>query len=261
MSRAQEFSRLTARQELFATTFAVGRNLKEAYCAAYDHAGLSEKVIDKRAREVLATPAVADRIRDLIDEAVAPTVFTLQEALARFLAIACADPNELISLKIGCCRFCHGDEHRYQWREREYLDAMDKWEADARYAKEKSKPEPPMPDVGGGFGFDASMDPHAACPECHGEGSPRVVAKDTENLSPAGRLLYGGVKQTNNGPQIIIADRAKALEVAAKLAGFFTEKVQVDANLRAQVQAVTTTTTDPNEAARLYQQMITGIAS
>lgn len=248
---------LTARQETFARTFALTRSVADSYRAAYECEGLSPKTIDKRGREVLNAPAVQARIQALVDEAAGDVGFTVAEALRRFLAIAAADPNELVSLKVGCCRYCHGEGHRYQWKVHEYANEVERVERFNQTRGPKQQEEP-FPAPGGGLDFDESAPPHPDCPNCHGEGQPRIVAKDTEHLSPMGRLLYGGVKHTNNGPQIIIADRMKALEMATRIIGGFNDNVKVSGELKAMVAAVRLETTDPNEAAKAYQDMIAG---
>lgn len=248
---------LTARQETFARHYAMTRSLSESYREAYNCEGCLPKTIDSRARETLDAPGVRERVKEFLDLAAQDVSFTVAQALQRFLDIATADPNELISLKVGCCRYCHGDGHGYQWREREYLDELDRVEQFNRHRGPK-QPEQALPDIAGGFGFDASKEPVQGCPECHGEGVGRIVPKDTEALSPQGRLLYGGVKHTNNGPQIIIADRMKALENATRIIGAFSDNVKVSGDLKAMVASVRLETTDPNEAAKAYMDMIAG---
>lgn len=241
---------LTARQEAFAVAFAKSRSISKAYREAYEvDPAWDARKIDKNARAVLNTPAVRERIEDLINAAAADAVFTVSDAIGRFLAIASADPNELVSLRVGACRYCHGDAHRYHWREREYLEALDRAERDST----------PIPDIGGGFDYDATAVPHPECPECHGEGIGRVVASDTTALTQAGRLLFGGVKHTNNGPQIIIADRMKALEAACRLAGFFKDNVNVTGELKRMDAVISMEAKDPQHAAKLYMEMVAGI--
>lgn len=240
----------TARQEAFAQNYAQFRSVSRAYRHAYDKHDADHRTADRDGRRVLSAPVVRERIDDLINEATSSVVFTIGEALARWLAIASADPNELVSLKVGACRYCHGEAHGYHWRMREYLTQCDQAEAACKA----------LPDVGGGFDYDATREPHPDCPECHGEGIHRVVVKDTEDLSPAGRLLYGGVKMTNNGPQILIADQMKALENACRIIGAFKDDAgaKINVDMRKMVQTINLEATDPQAAARAYLEMIQG---
>lgn len=245
---------LTERQEAFCAEYAKTRSPGRAYRAAYDHPDdLTAEDANKRGRAVMKSSNVMERIEDLIDAAAAQTVFTVGEALSRWLMIATADPNELISLKVGACRYCHGEGHGYHCREREYVEALDKAEAMQRAGKTAD-----LPDIAGGFGYDQTAVPHAECPECHGEGTWRCVPRDTEDLSPAGKALFAGVKMTNNGPQILMADRMKALENACRIIGVFKDDAGLRGDLAKMVGVMALETTDPNEAAKRYVELVGG---
>jgi len=237
---------LTARQMRFAQHYVLTQHAADAYRAAYDCEGWPPKKVGVEANNVLRSPSVRLYIRELQDQLVLDGSFTAQKALSYFVQIAMADPNEVVSLRIGACRYCHGVEHRRQWREHEYLAALTAWEA--------SPGSGAMPDPAGGLDYDETAPPHPDCPVCHGEGEPRTVLKDTTQLSPEGMLLYGGVKQTANGLQIILADRMKAMELACRLIGAFNDNVTVKAELKAMATVITAAT--PEEAARVYMDMV-----
>lgn len=247
---------LTAKQEKFCQHYAAHRDGGKAYRHAFDVAVTTlETTCHSEACRLLNIPAVTARIEFLVTASTnkLPAVFDLAEALRRWLEIADANPDELIGLRVGCCRHCWGDGFLYQWKEREYLEALDKAERAA-----VKDPSHPMPDVAGGFGFRKGRAPHPDCPECEGEGVERVVPRDTSKLSPSARRLYGGVKQTRSGVEIIIADRVKALENANRIIGAFTERVRLDGSIHTMAEVVTTEVTDPHEAARMYERMIRG---
>lgn len=250
---------LTARQEQFAQTFALTRSVADSYRAAYEAQGLSAKTVDKRGREVLNTPAVDKRIRELMNLAAGPSVEILAKAQSYLWDIVNADVNEVVALKIGCCRYCHGEGHRYQWREHEYLDALDKVEHFNR-TKGSKVAEEALPEIGGGFGYDETAPAHPDCPNCHGEGTARPVFRDTEGLSPAARAIYGGVQMTNNGLKVILADKMKAIEMLVRMHGGFNDNsnVKLSGDLKALVGVAKLDITDPNAAARAYQDMIAG---
>jgi len=116
-----------------------------------------------------------------------------------------------------------------------------------------------FPDIAGGFGFNATKPPHAACPQCHGEGVERFVPRDTDNLSDQALLLFGGVKvKPNGGYEIIIADRQKALENVGRIMGAFTDKVQHSGAIGALVAVDDLRKADPVAAAKAYREMIAG---
>lgn len=249
---------LTAQQEAFAQYYAVHRNGSDAYRHAYNvKPETTDKTIATEGSALLNTPEISRRVLELIMEATAqlPATRDLAGAAAAWWEIATASPDELIGLRVGACRHCWGDDHGFQWKQHEYLKAMDDWERLTR-----SDPTAPVPDIGGGFGYRKTAPPNADCPVCEGEGLERVVARDTSKLSPGAKRLYGGVKQTRNGVEVIIADRMKALENATRMLGGFTDKVRLDGSLTAMVNAVSLEGKDPAEAAKAYLEMVAHIA-
>lgn len=151
------------------------------------------------------------------------------DTVLRFLwAIVTADPNEVISHRVGACRHCHGIGHHYQWRTpRELEAALAAFEASTPAAR-ASRKDPAVwtrPDDRGGFGFAADADPDPDCPECDGLGLGRVVIRDTTLLSPQARLIYNGIRTTSGGQvQVLLADRQKALVHVARILGMFDVK-------------------------------------
>lgn len=181
------------------------------------------------------------------------SAFDVAKLMDVYMAIAMTDPNELISIRVGCCRHCHGVGFGYQWREREYLRALDDWE---RTRAPKGEDKPPAPDPAGGFGYLHSVEPNPDCPECGGEGVTRLVPRDTTTLSPGAKHLYRGAQQTKEGLKIIFADKDATLERIGRMLGAFDDKLRVDLN--AKIAALKLTTSDPREAADAYSRMIKG---
>lgn len=242
---------LTAKEEIFCQHYAKTREASGAYRAAYNvQPNTKAQSIATAAAKLLADPDLTRRIDEIIAEATktAPVTLTIAGALSRWMEMATADPDELIGTRVGCCRFCWGEAHGFQWREREYLDALGRAE----------KANEPLPDPAGGFGFYHAREPNPACPECCGEGVERIVARDTSKLSPSAKLLFGGVKKTNRGMEIIIADRVKCFENACRVIGAFDDKVRLNGALDLMAQSVTLQTSDPHEAERIYRDMIAG---
>lgn len=250
---------LTLRQENFATHYVAYRHPESAYRHSFDVGpDTLQASVRQMASEQMGNLAVASRIAELEAQRDLALSYDVADTQRLWLDIATADPNELISLKVGCCRYCRGFEHGFQWREREYVEAVTAIEWENRRVSKKLAQA--LPDFAGGFGFNATLAPIADCPECHGEGIERVVARDTTKLSPGGRLLYGGVKKTKNGLEIIIADRTKALENFTRMQGGFVDKSRIDVSVTLAAASVQLQTTDPVEASRVYQDMIRGIA-
>ena len=173
---------------------------------------------------------LVQRLQGAIDYAIAQrsirTNITADQVLQRWWDLATADPNELISYTVECCRHCHGIDFRYQWNEEEFRLAEEEW-TDARDEWEREHPGRPYPkkelDCRGGFGFDPRRDPNPDCPKCLGRGESRLDVKDTRRLSRRAKALYAGVKMTKEGLEVKMHDQAKALENVARHLGMFSQ--------------------------------------
>lgn len=127
--------------------------------------------------------------------------------------IMTADPRELVQVKVGCCRHCWGEGHRYQRTLAEYNHDREKF-------REGGKP-PEDWEEQGGIGYSPLREAHPACPECHGDGCPRVVLGDTRTLSPGTRALYAGAKETKYGIEVQMHDKGAAMEKLFKHLGLY----------------------------------------
>lgn len=245
--------KLTDRQEAFIQSIVRdGKTQSDAYRLHYKTDGWSVQSIHEAASRLVANDKVASRIKELTDRK-AKTAdiefdITVKKLLQTFFEIAFTDPNELISVRQGCCRYCWGDGNGYQWREREYLAALEKWTATDQKRS--------MPDIAGGYGYLHTRDPNPECQECGGEGLSRLVPQDTTKLSVGARHLYKGAQQTKEGLKILFADKDGALDKLARILGAYDDRLRVD--LRGQVAAIQLTTSDPVEAAREYEKMLAG---
>lgn len=238
----------------FVDHYARWRNATQAWTHAYDTNG----AYDTRAREgarLLKRPEIQAAITRRLKAATEATGHDVAWLFRRFLDIATADPRELIGLKVGCCRYCYGADHLYQWREREYLEAMDKVDWEARASPDRAA-SLKYPDPGGGFGFNATHPPFPDCPQCHGEGLERFVPRDSDQFSDQAVLLYGGVKVKKDGYEIIVADRQKALELAGRILGAFTDKVKISATVGHMHAIADLRAVDPQAAAQAYRAFI-----
>lgn len=162
--------------------------------------------------------------------------------LSTLRAIATADPRELSEWHIGCCRYCHGFEHRYQRTQAEWDRDMadhDRWAgqpppASKRRSRRQGErvSQTPAKAYGegydaqefnslGGVGYDERKPPHKDCPECFGRGHGRTVLRDTRLLGESAALLYDGVKQTRDGLELKQLSRMDAIDKIAKHIGFY----------------------------------------
>lgn len=236
---------LTEKQRNFVEFWLQYRNAAYAYEKAYNAARMAPSTIYVQAHRLLKSPKVAPiieaRLTALGEELTDETEFTVLRVLQQYIDLSQADPNEVAGVRTGACRHCWGEGHGYHWKEHEYAEAVTK----ADQAGE------PLPDPAGGFGYRFTADANPDCPVCEGLGAEYQAPVDTSKLSPGGRLLYAGVKPTNNGLEIKIRDRDKALENAAKIIGAFTERLDLTVKGGVKVENVT-----PENAAELYKEMI-----
>lgn len=244
--------KLTLKQEKFIDAYIETRDYHEAYSLAFDCSKMRPSSITTEGWRLLRNPTVAQEIArrlEVIGEAADEKMgFDAVQALQMFLDIARADPNELIGLRVGACRHCWGVMHEYQWRtESEWEEAVSKAE----------KAGQPLPEMTGGFDYDHTRAPNSDCPYCRGEGRSRVVPQDTRKLSPGGRLLYQGVKHTKEGPVVLLADKTKALENAAKIVGAFVERLDLSGSVSVAKPDLTGLTA--TDAAATYAAFVAGV--
>lgn len=252
---------LTAKMVAFSEHYYRYRNATQAYKHAFDAAGSSYETCRNEGSRLLADPRIQRALKERYKLGSAETGVDIAWLLNHFLTIAMADPRELIGLKVGCCRFCWGEGHGYQWREREYLEQLAQVETQIMQASRAGADTSAFayPDPAGGLDFNATLPPHPDCPQCHGEGVERFVPRDTDTLSDQALLLYGGVKvKPNGGYEIIIADRAKAAELAGRILGAFTDKVKISGVVGHMHAVADLRKIDPQEAAKAYRDFVAG---
>lgn len=201
---------------------------------AYVEAGYTAKntnVAAASASALLSSPKgrayLAKRSKAMLDRAEEE-----QDKLMRTLTFtAYADANELVSHRIGCCRYCWGTAYRYQYTAGEWEQALLKWEERRTKAIEAKRPDPGEMDAKGGTGFLKSREPNPDCPECCGEGDARIVFKDTEKLSPAALALYAGTERTKDGVKVNMHSQEKAREMLAKVRKLYEDNTKVNVEI------------------------------
>jgi phage terminase small subunit len=119
--------------------------------------------------------------------------------LRSWVQLASVEGNDFVELRIVACRYCHGEEHRYQRTQNEYRNDVEAH----RQKQRKDHPDHPerreLFDERGGDGYRFDLVPAPDCPECAGDGVPRPVFKDSRAYSPAARRAYQGVKVLPGG--------------------------------------------------------------
>lgn len=207
---AFDFKDFTLKQRAFAEEYVLSLNAREAALkAGYSNDG-------EYGSQILKIPHVKAYIDSIMDERAERLKGIQDLVVVKLWEIASVDANELVQYRRTCCRFCYGEDHRYQWTDVEF----------ERACKEASTRGYPQPEAPGGNGYDRSKDPNPECPECKGEGDGHVFAQDTRKLSDAARTAYAGAKVGRDGLEIKIHDRVRALEMLGKHFGLFKEKVE-----------------------------------
>lgn len=190
-------------------------------------------------------PEIIVRMAEIQQEAAKPLAAAREWLLRWWFYRMIYDPAEITRWAIGACRHCHGDGFGYQWREHEYFKAIE----EAELAKM------PLPDIGGGFGYNSTRPPVPDCPNCDGRGLGRTNIADTSQLSPQARAAFEGIKQTKDGIEIRMADKNRAAEQFAKLSGFDVVQIRhlTDVPDTAELAMLAT---DPIAASAAYKRLM-----
>lgn len=237
----KENQALTHAQDAFCH-YAVSLSWNEAYRRAYP--AQAGGVISGDVQRLKNDPRVSRRIAELRAEARKPIKLDAQWFVDFWMARATYNPDDLTRWTVMCCRHCHGDGFGYQWREHEYMMALEKAEQD----------KTPLPDIGGGFGFNTKLPPRDDCPACNGRGEGRTDFTDTMELSDAARLAFDGVEQTKDGIRIKMADRGEAAIQLAKITGFDVKQIRLTTDEVPDAERLAELARDPNAIAQAYKR-------
>lgn len=205
---------LTDKQQRFVDEYLVDLNATQAAIRA----GYSGNTASAIGHENLKKPEIQTALLNARKAQQERTNITADGALREIWNIATADARELVEVKVGCCRCCHGHGHKYQRTVGEMNRDREDW-------VEKGK-NPAEFDEAGGIGFNSLLQPNPECPHCGGDGAPRVVLKDSRTLSEKALALYAGAKQTKEGIEIKLNSKMDALEKLAKHLGLYEKDNQ-----------------------------------
>ena len=222
---------LSPRAQRFVDEYLIDLNATQAAIRA----GYSEKTARAIGCENLTKPDIQAAISQAQKERAERTAISADKALREAWNVATADARELVQVKVGCCRNCYGEGHKYQRTVGEMNRDREQW-------AEKGN-APSDFDVKGGIGFNPLLHPSPTCPECGGDGQSRVVLCDTRSLSPAAISLYAGAKQTKEGIEVKMHDKGAALEKVFKHLGLYEkDNEQKTDPLTALLQTITSGT-------------------
>ena len=146
--------------------------------------------------------------------------YTQDQMFNRLYTMLTADVSEIVEHRRENCRHCHGIDHKYQWKDEAEHERVCR-EITANAQGEKVE----LPPIDGGFGFDPHAMPNADCPNCGGEGYGRTHIHDTRFLSPGARMLYAGVKETQNGIEVKLNDQLAVARLMMQHMGMLDPKL------------------------------------
>lgn len=189
----------------------------------------SDAYVRSEALKTLKYPASQQYIEDRYAEMAKQAGYDAQATLSLLKSQANADPRELSEHVIGACRYCWGENNRYQRTQNEILIAREKFEKELNdwITEHPGKTYDKEFDIMGGIGFDPRKRPNPECCECWGYGKGRTIIKDTRDLSPEGLALYAGIKQTKDGIEVKTNSQDAARLNLIKHFGLITDRIEI----------------------------------
>lgn len=239
---------LTEKERLFVSHYLELLNASQAARLA----GYSERSAGQLGWQMLRKPHIAQAIDEAIAERIERVNIRHDDVIRRWWTLANADPNELASVIVGSCRYCHGEDNKYQW-----IDEAEFDRAQTAYfdLPDEQRGKRPAPTIAGGFGYKWRNAPNEHCMHCDGFGHSRTVIRDTTELSEPGQLLFAGVKETPHGIEIKMHDRMEAMTNVARHLGMFPSKVELSGPQGKPIETINTEMTAA-EAAAAYAATI-----
>lgn len=207
---------LKLKEKKFCRLYVYGNAASDAYSMAFGRGPeMSRGAASVRAVEMMKRPAIQAEIATIRERLAAKHDYTQDKLFADALALATLDKREFVEIRHGACRFCYGTDHKYHWKEREYLEALAKAEKDGE----------PLPDIAGGFGYRRLADPSPDCPECEGVGVVTERLADSRTYSPVAAMAFDGIKSTRDGIEIKTVDRTPYMTLVSKMLGVADKRV------------------------------------
>lgn len=201
-----DFYGISDQQAKFAQLIVDGKSRVDAYReAGYSGAGATAY---SNASRMLRNARVSRYVHHLRNERQKRYAAELDDVIGQLTAIINADPNEISQYRRVNCRYCWGNQHKYQWR-----DIAEQLAAERKAENDGVAP----PDTSGGIGFVDNTDPNPDCPRCNGEGIGEAFFADTRDVEGDARYLLHGVKLGKFGIEILTADKDSARKELARL--------------------------------------------
>lgn len=220
---APKESALNEKQAAFVREYLIDLNATQAAIRA----GYSEKTAQEQSSRLLSNAMVASHLEKAMAKRAERTEIKADRVITEAWSIMTADPREFMEYRIGCCRHCWGEGHRYQRTAAEFEAAENAYAAKCEAAIDAGKPINSEFDPQGGQGFVRAREPNPECPECGGEGIGRTVFKDTRTVSKAAASLFAGVKETKDGLEIKLHSKDAAMDKMFRHLGLYNDKIEL----------------------------------
>jgi phage terminase small subunit len=212
-----EDRRLTAKQAAFVREYLFDKNATQAAARA----GYSAKTARAIGHENLTKPNVAKAVASALADQKERLMLEADDVVRQWIAIMRHDPNEFVSHRRVCCRYCYSPNSDYQEtpaervaRRKVYDAEVRAWLRNSDHGEIVSLPEP-FDELAGVF-YDQRKPINPECTECFGTGEGLLSYKDTEKLSPDATAAFEGVRMGACGPVIKATSRAHAVMSLAR---------------------------------------------
>ena len=215
-----------ARLDTFAREFARTGSAVRAYRAAFDvNDDEPVRALWPLASYYLQRPDVQERLRVVRAENEQRELISVLEALRHQVAIAQADPRDIVWTTQHACRYCHGIGGRYQWRDE--LECNTEYARLADEAVKRNKPLPPYDDSGG-FGYTIHNPPNPDCEHCAGTGETRTHIADLRSLDgPAARLIKSVSTDRYGVTKVELHDQLKAWDQVNRMIAAYRDSLDI----------------------------------
>jgi hypothetical protein len=217
---------LSLLEQRFSAEYIKDMNGTKAYLRVKPNAKATTAATE--ASKLLGKPKIQDEIARRRDAAAAAAGITARKVIEHAWGVMVADPRELVSFRVGCCRHCWGLNYRYQRTDGELADdaARHKLEV-ARAGTDAQRRKLGTFDKQGGGGFDVRRDANPDCPSCGGMGQGRAVMHDTRAISDNAAMLYAGVEETKEGVKVKLQSKEAARTDLMRHFGLYRDKLEL----------------------------------
>ncbi|HEY4530888.1 MAG TPA: terminase small subunit [Luteimonas sp.] len=199
---------LTAQQALHAREFMADYNPFQSAIRA----GYSEATAKSKSSEMVSAPKFQSAVAYLMRSRLEKMGRDADELVAFHLQIIDFDPNTVCELRVHACKYCWGVDHAMQHDPQSWQKEREKFEKRwQKMSESEQKLVGEFPAVPPDGWYEAKRGPNDDCPQCHGVGIEVVKWKDTRQMPPNIRRMFGGIKMNKEGLEVVMLQKAASL--------------------------------------------------